>query len=101
MLRAARPLVVSEVGVGDSGRHDEEVAIDPAVGQHGPAAPSVDRRRLGENDRGVSLPAEDSTDGSRDVARFQGRRGRLVKQRLKEMMVALVDHRHPGAGGSF
>jgi hypothetical protein len=85
---------VAEVGVAGAGREDQEVVVELAVREPDAAPIGVDADDVGEQDSGVALVAEDRPDRIRDVSgRERGGRD-LVEQRLKEVMVAPVDHGH-------
>jgi hypothetical protein len=91
--RERRPLVVAEIGVPRPSRDDQIVVRDaPLIDQH-LAGCSVDVGNPAENHLGVALPAQDGTDRLGDVGGRE-RCGRdLIEQRLKQVIVAAVDHR--------
>jgi hypothetical protein len=94
--RDARPALrlVPEIAVFRAGGEDEVVEGPAAVaGQHAPAR-DVDADRLVEHDLGVPLPTQHATDRRRDVGRRERGRRDLVEQRLEQMVIAAIDHRH-------
>ena len=82
---------MTEVGALGAGGDDEVIEGHPAVGQHDLLAVEIDTRRLTEENRGVSLLAQDRPDRVCDLRRRERRGRHLVEQRLEEMEVALVD----------
>jgi hypothetical protein len=93
--RRLEPFVVSEVRMRRTGRDDQVVVRHFAVEQLHDLLPCVDRRRFAEKHARIALAPQNPPYRRRDITRIQ-RRGRyLVEQRLKQMMVAAVDHRQP------
>ena len=94
-----RPVVMAEIGAASAGRQHEVVVADGlAVGQAHGLGGGIDARHFAEHDLYRLLAAEDAADGLGDVGRRQRRRRDLVEQRLEQMMVVTVDHRHADAG---
>src|SRR5580704_5343050 len=58
-------------------------------------APRVDRRRLAKNYAGIALPPQYPSYRRRNIARSQRGGRHLVEQRLKQVVVAPIDHRQP------
>ena len=91
--RERLPLVVAEVGVrGAGGEHKVVVVELSAAGQRHLPRGDVDADDLIHQHFGVALVAQDGADGLGDVGRRKHRERHLVEQRLKQMMIAPVDH---------
>ena len=93
--RRLEPFVVAEVRMRRAGRNDQIVVRHFAIEQMHDLLPCVDRRGLAKKHRRIELAPQNSPYRCCDITRIQ-RRGRdLVEQRLKQVMVAAIDHRHP------
>ena len=93
--RQPRPVVMAEIGVLRPGRqHQVIVALGCPKPGLDPACRGIDAGHLVEQYRGVPLMAQHGPDRLGDIGRRQ-RRGRdLVQQRLEQVVVVAVDHRH-------
>src|SRR5262249_20934848 len=84
----------AEVGVRRAGREHEVVVRDGlAAVDDDVAGDRIDLANLREQDLDVLLPAQDPPNRRRDIARRQGRRGGLIQQRLKQMVVVPIEER--------
>jgi len=90
--------------VARAGGHDEVIEREVFGGRLVAAANlqrvavEIDRCHLGQHDLNVAGVAQDAADRLRDIAGGQHRAGDLVEQRLKDVVIASIDHRH--ANGS-
>jgi len=88
---AGGPFAVTEVGVPRAGRENQDVVgYAPAVGEN--LAPfRVDSRDLAKDDVDVLLARENTADGRCDVGWRKPCGRHLIEQRLKQMIVVLID----------
>ena len=93
--RERRPLVVAEIAGARARRHHQVVVGKrrAVVEPHG-ARGDVDARHLGEQHGDVALAVQRRADRIRDVRRRQPRHRHLVQQRLEQVVVQAIDHRH-------
>jgi hypothetical protein len=94
--RHRRPLVVPEVRVARPRGQDQVVVrhAPGAVRQHDFLRRRVDRRDLLQQHLRIGLIPQHRADRVGDVRRRERRRCDLIEQRLKEMVISAVDHRH-------
>ena len=92
------PLVVAEIRMGRTRRHDQRVVIDRAVGQDDALRRDVHAGGLGQHHGHVRLVAEDPSDRRGDVGRAQRGRRHLVEERLEQVVVRPVNDRDPHRG---
>jgi len=87
---------VTEIGFARAGSDHQLVVGNAALAdQHG-AACDIDAGDGAEDHLGIRPPRENAADRCRDVGGRQCRGGDLIKQRLEQVMVALVDHGDSG-----
>ena len=86
------PFGMIEIGVRRAGGDDQIVVRHFTVDELHDLLLHVDRRSLGEQDRGVFLMRHHRADGVGDVTRVQRRGGHLVEQRLEEVIVPAIEH---------
>ena len=93
--RQPRPVIVAEIGVLRSGRQDQVIValVRPKAGLD-PLPSHIDADDLVEQYRGVLLIAQNSSDRLRNIGRGQRGCRYLVKERLEQMVIATVNHRH-------
>src|SRR5579862_1641294 len=90
-----RPVVVAKIGMCGTGGNNEVVVAELGSGSEGDAAARhIDSSDLVHQNFCVGLVAKDAAYGLGDIGRRQHRKRDLVKQRLKEMVVAAIDDRH-------
>ncbi len=90
-----RPVIMAEIGVLRPGRQDQIiVALVRPKACLDPPRCHVDADHLVEQHRGVPLIAQNRPDRLRNIGRRQCRCRYLVEQRLEQMVIAAVDHRH-------
>jgi hypothetical protein len=73
-----------------AGGEDEGIVGELPVLEEDPPAGQVHPFDLRQEDRDVSRIAQDRAERARDVRRRQRRRGHLVEERLKQVMVSAV-----------
>ena len=88
------PFVVTEVGMAGPGRQNQDIKSDRLLAvQHHLLRLDVHAGDTPEQRRDILLPADKMTDRPGDFRGGERCGGDLVKQRLKQMMVALVNDR--------
>ena len=95
------PFIMTEVGVPCAGRqHQGVIAHGMPVGERQLALRGVDAVDHAEQGRHLLAPAQQMADRPCDLGSRERRRTDLVQERLKKMMVALIDdgdaHRRAG-----
>ena len=89
---------MAEVAGHGAGRDDQRVIGNGrAVPQHHGLRSAVDSRHLRLQDGHVVARLQQAPHGPGDVVHRQDRRGRLVEQRLEQVMILTIDHRDPRA----
>ena len=93
--RVRRPRVVAEVAVRHAGG-DDQIIVDEfgAILQHHRAARRIDALHVAEQHRDVPLSGEDMPDRRRNRGRGEAGGRDLVQQRLKQVVIHPVHHRH-------
>ena len=93
------PVVVAEIaGLGAGG--DDQIVVpelDPVRQVHPPPG-KIDPADLVQQDLDVCVMAEDPADRIGDVGRGQPSQRHLIEQRLEEVIVQAIDHRHRDVG---
>lgn len=91
-----RPIVVTEIRV-PRARGDDEVVIEyPSLTDKYRAAGAVDPGNFAIDDARIGLMSEHGADRCGNVGRRQRGSGNLIKQRLKQVMVAPIDNNYIG-----
>jgi hypothetical protein len=85
---------VAEISLVRTGGNHQLVIADPTVAEQYGATCRIDAGHRVEDHRCVRLSRENAADGRGNVGRRQGRSRNLVQKRLKEVIIAPVDHRH-------
>ena len=87
------PFVVAKVGVSSAGGQNKVIEIETcSTGKRDLPRGGVEADDFIHHYLGVALVAQDGADGLGNVGRRQHRQRHLVKQRLKGVMVAAIDH---------
>jgi len=86
-------LIVTEIAVHRSAGENQIVKRPLAVGSNNRVGVVSDRQHLVANDTHIALPRKNAADGGSDVRRAQPRHRDLIKQRLKQVIVASVNQR--------
>ena len=90
--RERLPLIVAEIGVRGAGGEDEIVVGEAgAAGQCYLPCGNVDADHLVHEHLSVALMAQDGADGLGNVGGREHGQRHLIKQRLKEIMIAPID----------
>ncbi len=89
------PFVVPEIRMARAGRDDQIVVGNLVLCRPHAARLQIDRTDFGQKHLDVFVFAENTADRRCDVGRRKGCGRDLIEQRLKEMIVRAVDHRHP------
>src|SRR5262249_50695467 len=93
--RIGRPRVVAEVAVRRAGSHDEIVVVDlRAIVEAYLFRRRVDLLHFAHQHDGIALAPQNVPDRRGDRRGRQAGRGDLVEQRLEQVVVGAVDHRH-------
>ena len=94
----SRPVVVTEVRMGRTCGDDQVVVGDVLVTDSDRSGLAINGASFTQDDRDVLLIPENRSDGGGNIRWIQGRGCDLIKQRLKEVMVAPVDDENLGCG---
>ena len=90
------PIIMPEVGVSGPRGQDEPVVRHKTALPEEHASPArVHAGDLAEQHRDIAVTAQDPADRFRDVRGRQAGGGYLVEQRLEQVVVLTIDHRHP------
>ena len=90
-----RPFIFPKVGVGSPGGQHEAVPGELRSGtKRNGLCRRIEAGHLIHQHLGVGLAAQDGADGLRDVCRGQHGERNLVKQRLKSVVVMLIQHQY-------
>ena len=93
--RERLPLIVAEIGVRGAGGEDEIVVVEAcAAGKRYLPCRDVDADHLIHEHLSVALMAQNGADGLGNIGGREHSQRHLIKQRLKEIVIAPVDQRH-------
>src|SRR5262249_26235151 len=87
------PFVVTKIGVRRSGRDHQVIVRDLRIRQLHNSIRHVDIDDLSQQHVYIPGPAKNRSNWSRNFSRRESRRGHLIEQRLKEVMVSAVNQR--------
>jgi hypothetical protein len=97
--RERLPLLVAEIRMARAARYNQVVIVEHgAVGQLDSTRGDIDARRLAEEHAYVSGPPQNPPDRRGDITWRERRRGDLIQQRLKDVMVAAIEQRDLDVG---
>ena len=90
-----RPIVMAEVRMPGAGGHDQIIVREFAVVRNHDLAFQVDRRGLGKQHLDILLMPENAANRSGNIAGIEPRRGHLVQERLKQVVIPTIEQRDP------